>query len=383
MAQQGLAKVEQIYQDRSTRAKELKSQGRRVIGYFCCLTPVELFTAVDLVPYRIMGDVKEAITKADAHLEVIACPYTRNCLNLALEGKYHFLDGFVVPHACDNIVKIYDIWKHNVKPGYAHFLNVPHTLSRPSHEFFLAELGTFKRSLERYVGEEITDESLNEAIRLHNKNRALVRELYELRKENPPLISGSEVTKTLVCVMSLPVREANELLTEVIEDVCRRKDRPGKKPARLLIYGSEIDSTDFIDMVEESGANVVMDDLSIGYRPFAHDVEIGNEPLRNLANRYLEKITCPRLYKEKEEGSYEDDLEVRFGHLRDFARDFKANGAILHIMRFCDTFGFDLPDVRDFLNRFGIPTLDLEDDYTVTSFPRLKTRVQAFLEMIS
>ena len=383
MAQQGLTKVEQIYQDRSAGAKELKRRGKRIIGYFCCLTPVEVFTAADLVPYRIMGNVKEAITKADAHLEVIACPYTRSCLDLALQGKYDFLDGFVVPHACDNIVKLYDIWKHNIKPTYAHFLNVPHTLSRPSHEFFLAELGTFKKSLERYVRREITDESLNEAIRLHNKNRALVRELYDLRKKDPPLISGSEVTKTLVCAMSLPVRESNELLTEVIEDVIGRKDRPQKKPARLLIYGSEIDSTDFIEMVEGSGANVVMDDLSIGYRPFAQDVETTNEPLVSLANRYLEKLTCPRFYKDKEGDTHEGDLEVRFGHLQDYAKDFNVNGAILHVIRYCDTFAFDLPDVKEFLTQAGIPVLDFEDDYTVTSIQRLKVRVQAFLEMIS
>ena len=379
----GLAKVEQRYRDRSSRAKELRKQGKKIVGYFCCLTPVEIFTAADLVPYRIMGNAKEDITKADAYMEIIACPYVRSSLDLALRNQYDFLDGFVLSHSCDNIVKLYDIWRHNVKPAYAHFINVPHTLSRPSHEFLLEEMKTFKRSVEKLIARELTTENLNEAIKIHNENRALVRELYKLRKKDPPLISGSEVIKTLVCVMSLPVKESNELLKEVIEDAKGRTDGPHKKSARFLIYGSEIDCTDFIDMVEETGANVVMDDLSIGSRPFWHDVEISDEPLRSLADRYLEKITCPRFCRGPDYGTHEDDLEARFGHLHDFTRDFDVNGVILHLMRYCDTFAFDIPDVKEFLGKEGLPVLEIEDEYVVANIPKLKLKVQAFLEMIS
>ena len=100
----GLLEIEQIYQNRSTIAEELRNGGKKIIGYFCCLTPVEILTAADLVPYRIMGDVEKDITKADGYIEVIAYPHIRSCLNLALRGKYDFLDGFVLPHACDNVV---------------------------------------------------------------------------------------------------------------------------------------------------------------------------------------------------------------------------------------------------------------------------------------
>ena len=379
----GLAKVEQIYRNRSARAMELRNEGKKIVGYFCCLTPVEIFTAADLIPYRIMGNPEEDITKTDGYMEVIACPYVRSCLDLALRGQYDFLDGFVLSHSCDNIVKLYDIWRHNIKVGYSHFINVPHTMSQTSHEFFLAEINTFKRSVERLIGRELTTDNLNEAIRLHNENRALVRELYELRKKDPPVISGSEVTKTIVCVMSLPVKESNDLLKEVIADAIARKDGPYKKPARLLIYGSEIDSTDFIKMVEDSGANVVTDELSIGSRPFWYDVEISNEPLKSIANRYLEKITCPRFYRGQDYGTHEDDLEARFGHLRDFIKDFNVNGVILHVIRYCDTYAFDLPDVKEFLGQEGLPVLDIEDEYVVVNIPKLKLRVQAFLEMIS
>ena len=378
---QGLARVEQIYQDRGQRAKELKAEGKRIIGYLCSFTPVEIIAAADLVPYRIMGNMKQPITHADAYLETIACPFTRSCLDTALKGSYDFLDGFVVPHACDNVVKLYDLWAHNIEHTYAHFVNVPHTLSSASFEFFETELNTFKRSLERFSGRKITTEGLNRSIQLHNEQRALVRKLYQLRKQDPPLLSGTEMTEVIVAVTSTPVTEAKELLKGVIKEVKERGNGCQKKPARLMVCGTGNDDITFIEMVEESGANVVIDDLCFGTKPYWYEVEVSDNPLASIARSYLEKINCPRTYRQSP-GSHQEDLENRFGYLYEFAKDFKVNGVILYILRYCDTHAFDAPDVKEYLQGKGLPVLEIEGDYSTPSITRLKTRVQAFLEMI-
>lgn len=376
-----LGDVHQLYLSREARATELAKQGSKIFGYFCCLTPVEILTAADIVPYRIMGNIKQNITEADIYLEKIACPFIRSCLNMALIGEYHFLDGFVVPHGCDNIVKIYDIWKDNVKPVYAHFINVPHTLSKPSKRFFRAELSTFKSSLEEFIKKEITVDRLQDSINLHNKNRALLRELYELRRPDPPLISGGEILEILVDTMSLPVQESCTLLSNIIDQVKRRKENSPKKRARLLIYGCEVDDTHLMKMIESSGANVVIDDLGIGTRSFWRDVEKSEDPLGNLVNHYLGNVPCPRFFKGGED-TYENDLEIRFGYLLNYAKEFNVDGVIVHLTRFCDIFAFDFPDVRDFFQNAGIPVISIEDDYTTTSMERLRTRLQAFVEML-
>ena len=378
----GLAKAEQIYQNRDRKAKELKAEGKKIIGYLCSFTPVEMITAADLVPYRITGSMRESIALADAYLETIACPFTRSCLDIALKGSYDFLDGFVVPHACDNIVKLYDIWTYNIKHAYAHFVNVPHTLSPASFEFFEAELGTFKKSLERFSGREITAEGLSRSIQLHNEQRALVRKLYELRKQNPPLLSGTEMTKVIVAVMSTPVTEANELLKATIEEVQARRDGPQRKPARLMVCGTGNEETTFIEIVEESGANVVIDDLCFGTRPYWFEVEMSDNPLTGIAKSYLEKLNCPRTYRQSP-GSHQADLENRFGYLYEFAKDFKVNGVILYINRYCDTHAFDAPEVKEYLGGKGLPVLEIEGDYPIGGIAGLKTRIQAFLETVS
>ena len=376
-----LAQVEQIYRSRSQKARELKAEGKQVVGYLCSFTPVEMITAADLVPYRITGNMKEAITLADAHLETIACPFTRSCLDIALKGDYNFLDGFVVPHACDNIVKLYDIWTYNIRHAYAHFVNVPHTLSKASLEFFEAELKTFQKSLERFTGKELTYEKLKQAIQLHNEQRALVRELYQLRKHEPPLVSGAEITKVMGAITSLPVTEANRLLHSIIKEIQARYYAPRKKAARLMICGTGNEDTTFIGAVEEVGANVVMDDLCFGSKPYWFEVTVTDNPLAGIAKSYLERLNCPRTYRQSP-GSHKADLENRFSYIYEFVKDFNVNGIILYLTRYCDTHYFDAPDLKEYLKKKGVPVLEIEGDYPLSGIAGLKTRVQAFLETL-
>ena len=378
----GLSEIEQLYKNRTRRAKELQSQGKKVVGYMCCFPPVEMFTALDLVPFRIMGDPNKPITVADSYLERIMCPFVRSCFDLAMKGEYDFLDGLVIPHSCDTVLRIYDIWNYFKPRPFSHYLNVPHMLDSASFEFFEDELKSMRQALGKFAGAELTDNRLREAISLHNEHRGLLRRLYELRKSDPPLISGTEIVKVVVASMTVPVREANDVLRQVIVEVsARRPDGPQKRPARILVYGTEMDDDSFVRVIEECGANVVMDDLCIGTKYFWDDVAEEGDPMHGLADRYLDKIRCARTYRQPP-GDHASDMQTRFGYLKEFASKWGVNGVILCAMRFCDTVELDVPDVRDYLTGLGYPVLHLEHDYSSAAIGQLKTRIQAFLEMI-
>ncbi|MDD5094587.1 MAG: 2-hydroxyacyl-CoA dehydratase family protein [Dehalococcoidia bacterium] len=382
MSTERLSRLEKLYSNRSERAVNLRGQGRKVIGYFCAYNPLEIMTALDIVPYRITGAVDEPITKANAYLETIMCPFVRSAFDLSLKGRYDFLDGLLVPHTCDTVQRIYGIWDHYNKPFYSHFIDVPHMLQPSSYGFFKNELITFQKSLEELTGKKLTAERLKREIELHNTQRKLLRDLYQLRKVDPPLISGAEVLKTLIVAMSLPPEEANDLIKDVIKEVKAGAKGPGKAGARLMIYGCEIDDAAFMNLVEGSGANVVADDLCIGTRFFWEDVPVTADPLDGLAKRYME-LRCPRTYRDKATGTtHEEDIKSRFAYLGDFAREFNVNGVILYIIRFCDTHELDAPDVIEYLKGLGLPVLHIEDDYSATTIGQLSTRVQAFLETI-
>ncbi len=381
VALKGLAEADRYYQDYGLRARELKKQGRKIIGYLCAFVPAEVITAAGFVPFRIKGDVNEPITKADTEMETIICPLVRSCFDMALKGNYEFLDGLVVPHACDSICRTYDIWKYNLKLPYAHFINMPHGTDDASLDFYQDVLNTFRKSLGKFAGKEISNQALAEAIKLHNQNRAKVKELYELRKASPPLVSGEELTKVLIAVMSLPVEESIKMLGEVIAEVKGRRGVSAQKPARIMVIGAQVDDIAFIKLIEDSGAWVVADDLCPGAREFLSSVDVTADPVVGLADRYLRKIKCGRTYREMK-GNYEEYLEDRFGHMGRMIDDFGVDGVVLYIYKYCDPYGFEVPQIKSYIEAKGTPVLYLEDEYSMSTIGRLRTRIQAFLELL-
>ena len=375
----GLARARDIYHHRTQRAVELKSEGRKIFGYFCCYAPLELMTALDIVPLRVLGDVDEPITVGDAHLPAVMCSFYRSCLDLAMKGRYQFLDGFLGTHGCDCAQRVGQMWRDIIKSEYDFFLDIPHTLRPTAIDFFRQQIEYFKESLEQYSKNKISREALAQAINIHNAQRDLVRELYSLRKPDPPLITGTEVLQVMVALMSIPVREGNHLLREVIAEVKTREHRPLKKVGRLLVWGSLIDNTTLLDLAESTDLHIVMDDTAIGTRSFLNAVPTSDDPLKDLARHYLESIYCPRTYK-KTGISYQEDIEQRFGYLREYIEQWHVNGVYLNLIRNCDCHGFEIPAVKTYLEGLGLPVLTIEQDYSTGSLESLRTRFQAFSE---
>ncbi len=260
----GLAKAKEIYDHRSRRARELKAEGKKVFGYFCCFPPLELMTALDILPVRILGSMDEPITLADGYMPTVMCIFYRSCFDLGMKGHYDYLDGFIGAHACDGAERTSHIFKNNVKIPCNFFLDMPHTSSEKAVSFFRAQINFMKETLEEYAGRKTEPERLREAVALHNRQRQLVRELFGLRKPDPPLISGSEVLQVIISLMMIPVQEGNLLLEEAIEEVKGRRNGPEKKVGRLLVWGSLIDNVAFTQLIESAGLNIVLEDTAAG-----------------------------------------------------------------------------------------------------------------------
>jgi benzoyl-CoA reductase subunit C len=377
----GLATAEQYYNDYGLRAKELKNEGKMIVGYLSALVPAEILTAAGCVPVRLKGTVSEAITKADAYMETIVCPFVRNVFDSALKGKYDYLDGFVLPHLCDSMSRTPDVWNYTLHLPYFHYLNMPHVTDGPSLDLTKELFRLFIRSLEGMTGTKISEADLAQAITAHNENREAMRELYRLRRFDTPLISGVEMMKVLVAAMSLPVEESTALIKAVTKEVKDRPNSAAPRQARIMLMADQIDDVAIADTIESAGAWMVMDDISMGSKMYDSDVDVGSDPIGALAERYLRKLKLPTTV---DSGlTYDESLEGRFGYLKRYIQDFRVNAAILVVYRYCDPYGFEVPTVKSFVESAGAQVLYLEDEYSMSALPRMKTRIEAFLEMIS
>jgi bcr-type benzoyl-CoA reductase subunit C len=374
--------VERYYKDYGLRAKALKEEGKKIIGYVCSFVPLEIITAAGCIPFRVRGNIYEPITTGDTLLETIVCPYYRSCFDLSVKRKYDFLSGMVIPHGCDSMVRSYSAWSYSLPYSYFHFVNIPTVCDESSFAFFNAELNTFRKSLGKFTGKEITDDDLAKAIRIYNENRDRVKALYEFRKADPPLISGTELTMVLTVGSSLPIEETNALFDQVLAEIDRRKKSPLNKGPRIFIDGACLDNIELIKLVEELGGNVVADTICNGARDYFPRTDVGGDPIDALANRYLDKVNCPKTYRANKAGTFEGDIASRFGDIGAYAKEFKADGAILYVYKYCDPFGFEVPARKAYYKSIHVPLLHLEDVYSAGTIGQLRTRIQAFLEMI-
>ena len=381
---EGLANVSNILQDRSAAIKTIKAGGRKVVGYLCSYVPLEILTALDLAPFRILGDISNPITEADRLLPDFFCPFLRSCFDSVLKNKFDFLDAVIGVHSCDPQEKMNHLWKSTLEYEFFHYMDMPATQHDWGAKMYRQSLDNFKKSCEVFAGREISTEALRGAIELHNRQRALVRELYEFKKAPHPPISGAETLQVMMALGSIPTPEGNELLEAVIEEVRARRGEPGSQgKKRILVYGACLDAVPLIKLIEDYEADVVMDDNCMGTRTYFNDVPMTDDPLDGLAMRYMD-LTCARTFKEAVVGEFRKDraadLEIRFGHLGSYIKEWGVEGVIIQLVRFCDPFGYEVPELKDYLNSINMPNMYLEIEYTTGSLAPLKTRTQTFLE---
>ena len=358
-------------------AREWKQKtGGRVFGYFCTYFPEELLHAAGILPMRILG-VKENVTVADSHAQPFICSLVRTSLDAAMKHRFDFLDGVVFPHSCDSIQNLADIWKHHFPDQFSDVVVLPVWVDAPEAEDYLTEeLGRFKLKLEEHLGEEISDDALAASIDAYNDSRSAHAELYAIRRENPGVISAGEIMDVILSSFRMRKEEHTELLRALLDELKTAARAGGKtngESIRVVLYGNACDHPDIMALFGEPGAVVVDDDLCTGSRYFLHAAPSEGVPLRRIAQRYLMRVPCP--------SKHSDGFDRR-DYLVDMVRQGKADGVVMLILKFCDPHDFDYPDIAKRLTEENIPHLKIETEMQPTSIEQVKTRLEAFVEML-
>lgn len=358
----------ELYSNRHRTAVEEKAKGRRVIGYISNYCPEEIIYAAGMLPVRLRGTTRN-LKEVDQSLPSFVCSYLRGCLEEAWQGNYHYLDGIVVPRTCDGARSLFTIWEWRFKPPFTFYLAVPVLTGEGAVDYFAEELRCFKSSLETYAGQEISPGMIREATRLIDEKRKLLNRLYTLRAVETPPLEGSEIFEIVRAGFVLPTDIYNEMLKKLLENLPapRKRDK-----ARLLVLGCTIENINYLKLVEDLGGIIVADDFS-GKKHFLADSEQDEDPLREIARRYLQMVPDPC----KIPG------EARHNYILDTCKQYNVEGVLILIQKYCDSYLFEVPHLNRLLQTVGIPTLNLEIDDTMENTGQIITRVEAFLEMLS
>ena len=355
--------------------RKWKEQGGKIIGCYCSYVPEEVITAAGFVPFRMRGTGSTGTDMADTCVSSINCSFSRHSLDLGLRGEYSFLDGVVWVNSCDHVRRIYDHWKRKIDTPYLRLISLPKKVEEPQVEWFREEVSLFRESMKDHFGVFISDERLWKAIKLHNETRRLQRQLYELRKRKAPPITGAETLAVMVAGTAMPREEYNKLLKELVDELSQSSAGHSDHRARIMLIGGILDDPAYIEVIESQGGLVVTDSMCFGTRIMWKDVdEKEKDPLTALARYYIaDRPSCARMF---------GDQPRRSAFIKDMIRDFNVDGVVAERLVMCDNWTGEQFMTGEDLKEAGIPYIRLDRDYINVGAGQLRTRVQAFLEMM-
>ena len=362
------------------RAEELqkfKESGGRIVGSLCYFAPAEIVAAFGAVPVRFCSGFYEAVHPANDLLgDAGLCPLVKSTLGLKMSQSSPILelcDLVIVPTPCDAKLKLGEILQDMVE---VHMMNLPAIKdTEAGRDAWVNEIKALVRKLERRFGTKLRPPMLKKAITTYQRAQAAWRRFTELRK------GGAIWGRDALLVAQLTFYDDISRWTENVNRLCDELEgRKSVSPeaAKILLCGSPIIWPNWKVplLIEESGGIIIADELCSGSRTM-YDAVVVEEwtlygMLAAIADRYLMPCTCP---------SFSPNLDREENMLRRI-RDFGAEGALFHVLRGCHLNSLDATKADRVLRRNRIPILKVESEYDEGDLEQVRTRIEAFIEMI-
>ncbi|MEM0058119.1 MAG: 2-hydroxyacyl-CoA dehydratase family protein [Candidatus Bathyarchaeia archaeon] len=381
--------IAMLYGTRERELLEAKEEGRKIVGYTCMFAPIELILAAGAIPVRVACGIYDAVKLGNRIVPVEVCPVVRSTIGIGMVGLSPFLelsDALITALTCDGMTKLSEILSDK-KPVWT--LCPPRLKDSPqSTQFWREELKAVKAKLEKLTGTRITAKRLKSAIEtMHRATRAFKR-LQEIRRNIPSVIMGRDAMLVNQTVMWDDI----ERWTAKTEELCLELEKRVREKVwacqpdtpRVMLAGSPAiwpDNWKLPNIVEEASPQgvIVADEFCFGdrflYDPVGVDEWTMDDMFNAVSERYLLPSTCPYF-------TSEDGNEDRINWLTAMIKERRVDGVIYHVFRGCMLYAMEYMRIKRALDRINVPIYYLDTDYTREDVGQIKTRVEAFLEML-
>jgi benzoyl-CoA reductase/2-hydroxyglutaryl-CoA dehydratase subunit BcrC/BadD/HgdB len=380
--------ISNFYGQREKEIREKKKAGKKVIGYTCMFAPIELILAADAIPVRIGSGWYDAAKIGDRIMPVEVCPVIRSTVGAKMVGVSPYLelsDVIINPLTCDGKSKLSEILSDYNTVWY---MVPPRVKDDPqSLTLWKEEIHVIKGKIEELTGTKITRKKLKSAIEVMQRATKAFRRLQELRK-GLPIINGRDAMLVNQTSMWDDIKRWTEKTEELCEELEKRVEQ--KKYAthpdtsRVMVIGTPMlwpDSWKVPNLIEESNPKgvLVVDELCSGdrilYDPVGVDEWTMSDMLDAISERYIMASTCPCF-------TSEHGNEDRLNWIMDRLKEYKVDGVIYYVIRGCILYAMEYARIKRILDRLNIPVYYLDTEYTREDVGQMKTRIEAFLEML-
>ena len=374
--------IAEIHGVRPQELIKAQEEGKKVFGTFCVYVPDELIFAANAIATGLCGGSQFWVPGGEKVLPTNTCPLIKASVGARLDRTCPFFriaDMYIGETTCDGKKKAWEILGEDVP---VHVMDLPQMKREKDIKAWAEEIKELKKVIEEFTGNKVTAESLSESIKLINNKRKALSRLYECRKADKVPISGRDA----LVISQIAFYDDPARFTQMTNKLCdeleqRIKDgvsvvKEGTK--RILLTGTPlaVPNWKLHNIIETSGAAVVCEEMCTGTRYFENLVDESGETLdeqfMNLSRRYM-KTNCACFTPNT--GRIDDILRM--------VDEYQVDGVIDCSLMFCCLYDTEKRAVAEALKEKNIPVLSLETDYTDTDAEQLRTRIGAFVEMLS
>ncbi|MEW6261410.1 MAG: double-cubane-cluster-containing anaerobic reductase [Thermodesulfobacteriota bacterium] len=373
--------LSEVHGLRIQELQDAKAAGRKVVGTFCIFVPEEITLAADAIQVGLCAGAEIGKEAAEQVLPRNTCALIKSFVGFKLARLCPYIEScdlVVGETTCDGKKKAYEIFQEYA-PLYV--MEIPQMKSPADKALLKTEFMRYLQKMESLSGKPISADKLRAAIQTVNNRRKVLQRLDNLRKAVPSPISGRDAL--LIHQISFyddPVRFTQQISALCDELERRIADQKGVAPEstkRVLLSGCPmaVPNWKLPFVIESSGAVIVGEESCIGDRNIRDLVDESGttveELVDNLVDRYF-RIDCAVFTPNSE----------RLDRIVDMAKEMKVDGVIHYGLMFCQPYAMEAHKVGKRLERDGIPLLSIETDYSMEDIGQLKTRVEAFIEML-
>lgn len=350
--------------------KRWRENGGKVAGHFQVYFPEEIVHAAGMLPVKMRGAPEEP-TKADSHFGSYLCSILKTSLDIVLNKRLE-LDMFISLPICDAARNLAAIWGRNFDYSCQILYLPQNPNSSHSVTFLCDEYNRLKRTVEEVAGRKISDEDVRASMAVFNENRRLMRDLYDIKRTTPWLVTADEAYCLVSVGGMIPREEHNELLRTVLPQL---RERTTKREDRMrVVFEGGFCEQPPLDLLRVLGRTcyIVDDDLLIGLRWILDDVSVDGDPIRNLAEAYIENSSYSPVQHDLRKPK-EEMLLKRIAQAQ-------ADAVIVAAAKMCEPGLEEQVAYTNALDEKGIPYFVSEFEENMTSFEHLELQVETFLE---
>ncbi|MFC1533177.1 2-hydroxyacyl-CoA dehydratase subunit D [Thermodesulfobacteriota bacterium] len=350
-----------------------QQNGKKVLGIMSSYVPEEVISAAGILPWRLTGTFEDDANQALLHRGDASCGYCSHVLESYIQGEFDFLDGIVATDLDQDLLRTWEVMVSLNRLPYYYAMHAPFVDSEINYHYMKDEIGRLIKSLEEYTGTQISETALREQIDIYNKMRSLISRVYELRKRVVPPLSGAETLGITAAARIMPKDEFNWELESLLPYLEKRETKLKQMHPRLMISSEMLDNPAYMNLIEE-GCLVAMDDMETGSRYFVQNVDTTlGDPAYALAKRYLSRHGAPRM----------SNWEKQLDQITEWVKEYEIDGVLVFPLAWCYQHSYRMPFLSPKLKAAGIPNVLITHDYNFTNIGQLRTRIGAFIEMVS